>query len=162
MPARPGTCVRAKKEVYCGMKRVTLEDFAVRIELPVQWSDMDAAQHVNNVSYLRWVESARLAYFERMNMDTTFAGDAPGPILGWQDCKYVFPMTYPDTAILGIRTTEVADDHLMMQCAVFSKRHERLAALAQQRIVPYAFRSLRKLPVPETWRRGVGEIEGSD
>lgn len=30
-----------------------LKQFPVWIEIPVQWGDMDAAQHVNNLIYLR-------------------------------------------------------------------------------------------------------------
>ena len=35
--------------------------FPVVIELPVQWGEMDAFGHVNNVVYLRWFESGRIA-----------------------------------------------------------------------------------------------------
>ncbi|GGD72752.1 acyl-CoA thioesterase [Maribacter cobaltidurans] len=37
------------------------------LELPVQWGDMDAAQHVNNTVYLRWMESARIEMFQKMS-----------------------------------------------------------------------------------------------
>ena len=34
-------------------------------EIPVQWGDMDAAQHVNNLSYLKWVESVRIEFLKK-------------------------------------------------------------------------------------------------
>ena len=39
----------------------------VVLELPVQCGDMDAAQHVNNTVYLRWIESARIEMFQKMH-----------------------------------------------------------------------------------------------
>ena len=48
---------------------IGLESFQVQVEIPVQWGDMDAAGHVNNVTYLRWCESARIAYFEKVDID---------------------------------------------------------------------------------------------
>ena len=43
----------------------TLGRWPVTLEIPVQWGEMDAFGHVNNVVYLRWFESVRIAYFER-------------------------------------------------------------------------------------------------
>ena len=144
------------------MSRVTPEDYPVRISLPVQWGDMDAANHVNNTVYLRWTESARLAYFQAMGMDTTFRGDEAGPILAWQDCKYVFPVTFPDTVLVGMRTIAVEEDRFRMECGMFSERHGRLVALSKQIIVPYNFSELHKVPMPEAWLKGIDRLETSE
>ncbi len=58
----------------------------VTIELPVQWGDMDSFGHVNNVKYLRWFESARIAYFERAGVMVEMPG--VGPILARQEIDY--------------------------------------------------------------------------
>jgi len=136
-----------------------LEEFKVVMEFPVLWGQMDAARHVNNTIYLRWAESARIFYFEKMVMDTEFSGDGIGPILGWQDCKYIFPLTYPDTAIVGIKTTEILEDRFMMKVSIFSKKYERISALSSQSIVPYNYGALKKEPLPELWKKKINEIE---
>ena len=43
-----------------------LQNYPVVIEIPVAWGDMDAFQHVNNVTYFKYFESARIAYFEKI------------------------------------------------------------------------------------------------
>ena len=69
----------------------------VQLEIQVHWGDMDAMQHVNNIIYLKWVESTRLLLFERL-MGNENAGTAEiGPILAWSDIKYISPVVYPDT-----------------------------------------------------------------
>ena len=40
-------------------------DYKFRTKYFVHWGDMDAAQHVNNLAYLRWAESARIELFEK-------------------------------------------------------------------------------------------------
>ena len=135
--------------------RVKIEDYKTIVHYPVQWGDMDAAQHVNNLIYLRWGESARILYFEKTGIDTTFNRKSIGPILGWQECKYIFPMTYPDTAIVGIRTLEIKEDRVLIETAVFSKKHERIAAISKQSIVPYDYAKLGKAPMPDFWRTGI-------
>jgi acyl-CoA thioester hydrolase len=121
---------------------------------------MDAANHVNNLIYLRWAESARIKYFEKMGMDISFGAGETGPILGWQECKYIFPITYPDTAIVGVRTIEIQEDRFFVECAVFSDRHNRIAAISKQSIIPYDYGALKKVAMPETWLEGIRRIEG--
>ncbi|MEL6674799.1 MAG: thioesterase family protein [Bacteroidota bacterium] len=140
--------------------KIALSDFRFTTEFPVHWGDMDAARHVNNLIYLRWAESGRIRYFEKMKLDTTFSPADIGPILGWQDCKYMFPMTYPDTAVVGVRVTEIEEDRFIMESGIFSKRHHRIAALSKQIIVPYDYGTLRKAPLPAAWIAAVKELEG--
>ncbi len=45
-----------------------LKDFPVVTEIRVAWGEMDALQHVNNVVYFRYFETARLDYFEAINL----------------------------------------------------------------------------------------------
>jgi len=142
--------------------RVSLDQYKVVLECRVHWGQMDAAKHVNNTVYLTWSESARIAYFEEIKLDTNFEGGATGPILGWQDCKYIFPITYPDTAIAGMRTLEIKHDRLVMECAIFSKKHGRIAALSKQEIIPYDYRSFKKVEMPAEWVSRIKEVEQRD
>lgn len=112
---------------------------------------MDSAQHVNNLVYLRWAETARVLYFEAIGVNTSFAPGDTGAILAYQDCKYTYPMTYPDTAMVGTRTIDLQADRFTMQTAIFSEQHDRLAAVTEQVIVPYDYGKLAKAPLPEVW-----------
>ncbi|MFT5386550.1 MAG: acyl-CoA thioester hydrolase, partial [Saprospiraceae bacterium] len=42
-----------------------LKEFPAITEIKVRWGEMDAANHVNNVMYFRWAETARFEYFEK-------------------------------------------------------------------------------------------------
>lgn len=139
--------------------RLTLDDFKVTTEFPTHWGDMDSAQHINNLVYLRWAETARVIYFDKMGMNIAFGGAGAGPILAWQDCKYLLPMTHPDTAIVGVRTSEIKEDRFVLQTAVFSKRHNRIAAITHQDIVPYDYAKLAKVDLPAAWVEGIKAID---
>ena len=135
-----------------------LKKYKVICQYKVQWGQMDAAKHVNNTVYLQWAESARIAYFEEMKMDTSFKGVDVGPILGWLDCKYIFPMTYPDTAIVGARTIEIKEDRFIMECAIYSERHQRICAISKQSIIPYDYKELKKVSLPEKWLTAIDKL----
>ncbi|PSR12023.1 MAG: acyl-ACP thioesterase [Bacteroidetes bacterium] len=136
-----------------------LDKFPVHLKIPVQWGDMDAANHVNNLIYLRWAESGRIAYFEAMGMDTTFQGGGVGPILGWQDGKYIFPMRYPDVALIGVAVLAIKADRLVMECHIYSEQHQRLAAISKQEIIPFNYAAQRKAPLPEEWLAAIEKLQ---
>lgn len=136
-----------------------LAEFPVNIEINVQWGEMDAAQHVNNIIYLRWTENARVEYFGRVGWDVKPEDGRIGFILGWHDCKYIFPVTFPDTVVAGIKCTEIKKDRLMIETHIFSKRHQRLAAISKQTIVTYDYSTLQKADVPEELKNRILAIK---
>ena len=136
--------------------------FPVTIEIPVQWGEMDAAGHVSNVIYLRWFEAARVAYLDALEQDVVYNDDGkPGVILAKQDCKYLFPLHYPDTVICSIRVDELLPDRFNMHCKMFSKRHRRLVALANGMLVTYDYHRRTKAPVPAAVREKIRRLEGA-
>ncbi|MEQ8705539.1 MAG: thioesterase family protein [Phaeodactylibacter sp.] len=137
-----------------------LADFAVQTDITVQWGEMDAAYHVNNVVYLRWFEHARVIYLDRLEYPVVLEQEGlPGVILGKQDCKYLFPVRYPDTITLGIKVTEMGADRFVMHCKMYSQQHQRLVAIANATIVTYDYQKQCKAPIPEMLRQRVQAIE---
>ncbi|MDT5062333.1 MAG: acyl-CoA thioester hydrolase [Acidobacteriota bacterium] len=45
-----------------------LKGYPVVIVIPVAWGEMDSLQHVNNIIYFRYFESARMAYFNKLDI----------------------------------------------------------------------------------------------
>ncbi len=131
------------------------EDYKVQLILPVQWGDMDAARHVNNIIYLRWFESCRIEYMKAISGEQEMDFDQVGPILGWQDCKYIFPITYPDTALLGMKTAEIKEDRIIVEGRVFSQKAGRLSAISRQTIIAYDYQNLTKANIPEQWLENI-------
>ncbi len=137
-----------------------LVDFPVKVEVKVQWGDMDAAQHVNNLIYLRWGETARIEYFHHLGQKVLGADGGLGFILGYQDCKYLFPVTFPDTVTVGVRALDIEQYHFNLQCHIYSQQHQRLVAINHNRIVTYDYAHRQKVEVPEAMRRQISQLEG--
>lgn len=69
----------------------------VQIErIPIRWGDMDAMGHVNNTLYFRYMEIARVAWFERMFGELSGARDE-GMVIVNASCNFLKPLTYPGT-----------------------------------------------------------------
>src|SRR5688572_9196703 len=102
--------------------------FPVVIEIPVAWGDMDSFQHVNNAVYFRYIESARVEYFQKLGLWDLMQETSVGPILGSINCRFRKPLVYPDTASVATRVSKVESDRFTMETVVVSHKHEHIAA----------------------------------
>jgi acyl-CoA thioester hydrolase len=136
-----------------------LETYPVVYETPVAWGEMDSLQHVNNIVYFRYFESARMAYFDRLDFWTYMAETGIGPILASTQCRFRAPLTYPDTVSVGTKVSEVEDDRFLMKYVVVSQGLGRVAAEGEGMIVSYDYRALRKAPLPEEIKGRIRTLE---
>lgn len=121
----------------------------VVVEIPVAWGEMDAFQHVNNIVYLRYFESARIAYFEKLKLMEFMNETGIGPILGSAQCKFKIPLTYPDTVSVGTRISKIEHDRFVMEYVVVSHKYQKIAAEGEGVIVSFNYRENKKAALPE-------------
>ena len=137
-----------------------LEGYPVVVELPVQWGDMDAMRHVNNTVYLRYFESARIALFNQLDYQRVMRDTGIGPILHSINCRFKFPLTYPDTVWAAVRVTHIGEDRFTVHHVVVSQRHQRIAAEGDGTVVTYDYQAHHKAPIPDVWRAHIEAAQG--
>ena len=138
-----------------------LERCPVVVETPVAWGQMDAFRHLNNTSYFRFFESARIAYFEKLDFMELMEATGVGPILASTNCRFKIPLTYPDTVSVGSRVSEIGDDRFMMEYYVVSHKHRKVAAEGTGLIVCFNYTENKKAPVPAEIRQRIEVLESS-
>ncbi|MHB8091591.1 MAG: acyl-CoA thioesterase [Syntrophales bacterium] len=136
-----------------------LNGYPVVIKTPVAWGEMDAFQHVNNIIYLRYFESARIAYFYKLDMIEAMARTGIGPILASLSCKFKVQITYPDDVLIGAKVTNIGKHSFMMGYCVFSASHQKMAAEGEGLIVTFNYQENRKVAVPEELRQRILALE---
>jgi acyl-CoA thioester hydrolase len=137
-----------------------LAGFPVVWSLPVQWGDQDAYQHVNNIVYFRWFESARIAYTVRLGMTELMRTHKIGPILASIACDYRRPVTFPDTVFVGSRVTKIGRTSFAMEHALVSASSRAVAAESRSTIVVFDYTTGSPVPVPDEVRRAIAGLEG--
>ncbi len=103
-------------------------------EVPMRWSDMDAYAHVNNTSYLSYLEQARVAmFFDRY--DGTFSR---GTIIARHEIDYLRPIVYhPEPLILQLWIEKIGGAAFTVRYEVFDA--DVLAARASTVCVTFDF-----------------------
>jgi acyl-CoA thioester hydrolase len=136
-----------------------LRDYPVIIDILIAWGEMDALQHVNNMVYFRYFESARVAYLEKIEFLALAETTGVGPILAATQCRYKVPLTYPDRIRVGARVDRMKEDRFFMKYAVVSGRHGKIAAEGTAEIVAYDYRNRVKALIPEAVATRIAEVE---
>lgn len=122
------------------------ENYAAIISREVSWGDMDAANHVNNTVYIRWAESARIAFWEVA--DLPIRQDL-GPVVARVSAKYIFPVQFPDRIWMGTRFVRMVGEMFFMETLIVSEKHQRAACLVEVSGVMFDYKNQKKAaPVP--------------
>jgi acyl-CoA thioester hydrolase len=61
--------------------------------IAIRWGDMDAMGHVNNTVYFRYMEQARIAWFETLGVRPDPLGT--GPVIINASCTFLKQLIYP-------------------------------------------------------------------
>jgi acyl-CoA thioester hydrolase len=61
--------------------------------IPIRWGDMDAMGHVNNTVYFRYMEQARISWFDALGVRPSPRG--AGPVIINASCTFMKQLVYP-------------------------------------------------------------------
>lgn len=124
-----------------------LKDYPCIIELPVQWGEMDAFNHVNNVAYFRYFESSRIALFNKTSLMESKRTHGIGPILAEQSCRYRLAVSFPDTIKIGSRVSTISDSTFLQDYAIYSTAQDAITTLATSRTTVIDYGSGKKVTI---------------
>lgn len=144
----------------------------------VVWGEMDCMNHVNNVTYTRYAESARIQWAynyaihhdpaNRSRWEELWSPRGDGLILRSIRTDYKFPMTWPDhiTVLHKLRALPSPEDSsFILDVMILSELHQRPSARCVEDIVVYNYKVGRKVEIMpfmmdafrKTWEEQEGE-----
>lgn len=122
---------------------------------PIHWGEMDAFNHLNNVVYYRYAESARIGYLQALGM---FDGNMV-TVLAQSSCQYLRPVTYPDTLLLGVRCQRLGNTSIVMEYSYYSTAQNAIVATAEAIVVRLDGEGKDKLPWTQEERERLLALE---
>ena len=129
--------------------------FPLVTTIDVQWGEMDALGHVNNARYFTWLESARIALFQRIGVATSGALTI-GPILATTTCDFARPVVFPARVEVGVRVAKVGETSIVMDYEIRDAATPSIVyARASSVAVLIDYRSMQKVRVPEDVREAI-------
>ncbi len=136
-----------------------LAGFSVILTLPLEWGDQDAYGHVNNTVFIRWFESARIAYFDQLGIQDLLDENSLNPILAAVSCDFQRQVTFPDEISIGARITRLGRSSMSMQHVILSQQLGQIAAEGNTAIVIFDYEANRSHTIPESVREVIENAE---
>lgn len=124
-------------------------------QVPVRWADMDSYGHVNNTLYIRYLEEARVAWFEKLGIPMNNAPQ--GPLILQTLHTYLKPVVHPATVLIELYAGALGRSSLVIE--------HRLTVLGDARttygeghckLVWVDHASNSSVPIPEDLRELLG------
>jgi len=133
-------------------------------EQKIVWGDMDSFRHVNNVRYVRFVESSRIQWMTRLGEEVggkaaaadLIAGRGVGIILKSVKVDFKCPVTYPDTLLISHRarpTDPKSSTQFNHDGMIYSYAQRRVVATSESVLVWYDYDALKRTTPPDIMQR---------
>lgn len=121
--------------------------FPVWETVEVRWSDMDAMGHVNNAKYFTYLESARIHFFDALELQL-LRDNQQGMGLVSTACNFRKQVRYPATLEIGTCVTHVGLRSFHLAHGFFLKETGELVADAHSVVVIVDYAQEKALPLP--------------
>lgn len=134
-----------------------LQSFRHRIPMSVRYADIDMMRHVNNVTYLTYLEQARICYAQ--------------DVLGWdgqwhtlniivasQQFDYLKPVFLSDTIEVRTRVSRLGHKSFTLEYAIVRLEQdgaETLCGRGSTVMVTFDFEQDHSYPIPDSWRAAI-------
>lgn len=134
----------------------------ISCEIPVQWGEMDALNHVNHTVFIRWMETARMHYFIACGFTDLFDAERIGPILAGLKVDYNARIEFPDTVTVHTTVTRIGNASFEMEYRITSSaKGDETVATGTVSGVVFDYNSDSSTPMPDSLRASILQLEAT-
>ncbi len=134
-----------------------IKHYPIILKQVVAWGDMAAFGHVNNTVYYRYMESARILYFDALDIFSTDVFT----VVASSQCQYLKPVFYPDVLHIGARVEEMRNSAIRMHYVLFSQQQQQIVADGEAVIVFVDKVAMKKALIPQQLRKIIIDLEAT-
>ena len=139
---------------------MVIENFKHKVSIKVRFSDLDAMGHVNNASYLSYLEEARLAYYNQVLKVDTNNLDF-NAVVARIEIDYVDQIKLGDNVEIYTRTSKIGNkssdiEHLIV---VNNNGNKKIAAKAVTKLVSFDYKTNQSIPVSHESKKTIEKFE---
>lgn len=134
-------------------------NFPLELKLRIDWSELDLFGHVNNVMFMKYVQAARVNYWEKSGIYEEFQKEKIGPMLVSTACQFKKQLMYPGEVTIKSGMEYIKNTSFSLHHRIFDQYGD-VVAEAQDIIVMFDFNKNEKTAVPQVMRENASRIEG--
>ena len=122
-----------------------------RLTLCLDWSEQDLYGHINNVSYFKYQQAARVAFWEAIGLTAQDGKTGLGPALAAVNMRFIRPLHYPGSVRLETDVTFVKNTSFGLRHRMFDSTN-MVCAEGEDVVVVFDYAAGAKHPIPADLR----------
>lgn len=130
----------------------------IKLSLRIDWSELDYFGHVNNVSFFKYIQAARVNYWDQVGLTQSHRETNIGPMLASCKCDFRQPLFYPGQVVIESRVEFIKNTSFSICHRILNDKGE-VAAEAQDIMVMYDFNKNEKIKFPDALRKKIEALE---
>jgi acyl-CoA thioester hydrolase len=134
-------------------------NFPLTLVLRIDWSELDLFGHVNNVMFMKYVQAARVNYWEHSGIYSELQENKIGPMLASASFQFKKQLMYPGNVTIRSGMEYIKNTSFSIHHKLYDDQGD-LVAEAQDVIVMFDFNKNEKTAVPQVMRDAAEKIEG--
>jgi acyl-CoA thioester hydrolase len=127
------------------------QDFAKFVTISTRWSDNDMYQHVNNVIYFSFFDTAVNQNLVE-NGHLEFSTSTIVGLVVRNECQFFASIAFPDIVQVGISVEKIGNSSVTYRLGIFKNRDESLCALGSYTHVYVNRETQKSISIPDPMR----------
>ena len=131
------------------IETVKRSDFKSFFDMKTRWKDMDALGHINNATFLTYLESGRIELVKKWDFKK------PPFIQASTKIDYLRQLSHPASLQIGQKISRVGHKSFDILTGIFEEGEEKPVAQAVTTLVGFDYESQKTVSVPEVIRQAL-------
>lgn len=132
---------------------------AIELKLRIDWSELDYFQHVNNVSYFKYLQASRLNYWIEIGLEKYHEERNQSPLLVSCSCDFKKPLLFPGNVRIESTVSFIGFSSFGLDHLLFNDDNE-LVATGKDVMVMMDLTRNEKMAFPQEIKSKIEELTG--
>ena len=145
------------------MEKTTINSkFNIWVPIQTRFCDTDLMGHINNVSYIAYLETARVAYMEKLR-EVSLKSNILAPfsfILAEIRCTYKSQGFFGEKLEVGLKIREIRKKSFIYEYVIIEKGSGRIIVEAESVQVMYDYFNRKSMEIPDEFVIVAEQLEG--
>jgi len=128
-----------------------ISDYKLSIDLRIDWSDLDMYKHVNNLSFIKFMQTGRALFWEATGLTKIYEEINKGPMVVSTHCDFKRSLYYPGTAIVKTKLAFIKNSSFGLDHLILNEKME-ICAEGRDVAVCFDFNKEETYKIPEELR----------
>lgn len=126
---------------------MNFRDYKLSLELRIDFNDLDMYRHVNNLTFIRFLQSGRVNFWEATGLATLFSETNKGAVLVSTHCDFKKSLFYPGKVIVKTKLGYIKNSSFALDQLILNEKGE-VCAEGRDIAVFFDFSKDQAVPIP--------------